>query len=52
MGSYQDFYIAKRQAQQLKDAGFETIEENIRSQWNPEESDFVAVDNLVKNLLK
>ena len=38
--------------ERLKDAGFETIEENIRSQWNPEESDFVAVDNLVKNLLK
>ena len=38
--------------ERLKDAGFETIEENIRSQWNLEESDFVAVDNLVKNLLK
>ena len=38
--------------ERLKDAGFETIEENIRSQWNPEERDFIAVDNLVKNLLK
>ena len=35
----------------LKEAGFDVIDDNIRSQWNPEESDYAAVPELVKHLL-
>ena len=35
----------------LAEAGFEVIEENIRSMWNPEETDLEAVPVLVKSLL-
>lgn len=34
----------------LKEAGFDVIDDNIRSQWNPEESDYAAVPELVKHL--
>ena len=37
--------------EKLAEAGFEVIEENIRSQWNPEESDFAGVPALVASLL-
>ena len=36
----------------LAEAGFEVIEENIRSMWNPEETDLEAVPALVTSLLK
>ena len=35
----------------LKEFGFDVIDDNIRSQWNPEESDYAAVPELVKPLL-
>ena len=35
----------------LKESGFDVIDDNIRSQWNPEESDYAAVPELVKHLL-
>ncbi|WP_302593358.1 flavodoxin domain-containing protein [uncultured Megasphaera sp.] len=35
----------------LKEFGFDVIDDNIRSQWNPEESDYAAVPELVKHLL-
>ena len=35
----------------LAEAGFEVIEENIRSMWNPEETDLEAVPALVTGLL-
>ena len=38
--------------ERLRDAGFEVIEETVRSLWNPEESDFAAVPTLVSSLLK
>ena len=38
--------------ERLRDAGFEVIEETVRSLWNPEESDFAAVPALVSSLLK
>lgn len=38
--------------EKLRDAGFEVIDENIRSMWNPEESDLAAVPALVASLLK
>ena len=38
--------------ERLRDAGFEVIEETVRSLWNPEESDFAAVPTLVNSLLK
>ena len=38
--------------ERLRDAGFEVIEESVRSLWNPEESDFAAVPALVSSLLK
>lgn len=37
--------------EKLKDAGFEVIDDNVRSMWNPEESDFEAIPALVTNLL-
>ena len=37
--------------EKLAEAGFEVIEENIRSLWNPEESDFAGVPALVASLL-
>ena len=38
--------------ERLRDAGFEVIDENVRSLWNPEETDFAAVPALVGSLLK
>lgn len=38
--------------ERLRDAGFEVIEETVRSLWNPEESDYAAVPALVSSLLK
>lgn len=35
----------------LADAGFEVVEENVRSLWNPDETDFEQVPALVKALL-
>ena len=35
----------------LEDAGFEVIDANIRSQWNPDESDFEQIPALVEKLL-
>ena len=35
----------------LKEFGFDVIDDNIRSQWNPEESDYAAVPELGKHLL-
>lgn len=37
--------------QRLKDAGFEVIGENVRSLWNPDESDFANIPALVTSLL-
>ncbi|MBP5548435.1 MAG: MBL fold metallo-hydrolase [Bacteroidales bacterium] len=37
--------------ERLRDAGFEVIDENIRSLWNPEESDLAAVPALVEKLV-
>ena len=42
----------KKLQEELKTAGFEVIEENIRSNWNPTEEDFAGVKPLVENLLK
>ena len=36
----------------LAEAGFTVIDENVRSMWNPEESDFAAIPALVKSLLQ
>ena len=38
--------------ERLRDAGFEVIDENIRSLWNPEEADLAAAPALVTSLLK
>ncbi|MCR4880426.1 MAG: MBL fold metallo-hydrolase [bacterium] len=35
----------------LKDAGFNVIEENIKSLWNPDETDFEKIPEFVKSLL-
>ena len=35
----------------LAEAGFEVIEENVRSMWNPEKSDFEGIPALVKSLI-
>ena len=37
--------------EQLKGAGFEVIDENIRSQWNPEEEDLAGIPALVESLI-
>lgn len=37
--------------EKLKNAGFEVIDENVRSMWNPEDSDFEQIPALVRNLL-
>ena len=37
--------------EQLKAAGFEVIEETIRSLWNPEEEDFAGIPALVTSLI-
>ena len=37
--------------ERLRDAGFEVIEENVRSLWNPEESDFAKIPELAAKLL-
>ncbi len=37
--------------EQLRGAGFEVIEENIRSQWNPEEDDLAGIPALVTALI-
>ena len=36
----------------LVDAGFEVIDENIRSLWNPDDQDFEQIPGLVTSLLK
>lgn len=41
----------KKLQEQLKDAGFDLIEENIRSHWNPEEDDFARIPALVTSLI-
>jgi anaerobic nitric oxide reductase flavorubredoxin len=38
--------------EKLADAGFDVIEQNVRSQWNPEEADFAQIPELVAELLK
>ena len=35
----------------LAEAGFEVIEENVRSMWNPKESDFESIPALVTALI-
>ena len=35
----------------LNDAGFEVIEESIRSQWNPEDEDYAGIPALVTSLI-
>jgi flavorubredoxin len=35
----------------LAEAGFEVIDDNIRSQWNPEEADLAGIPKLVRALL-
>ena len=37
--------------EQLKGAGFDVIDNNIRSQWNPEEEDFAGISALVTALI-
>lgn len=37
--------------EKLKEAGFTVIEENVKSLWNPEESDFEIIPQLVSHLL-
>ena len=37
--------------EKLTDAGFEVIDENIRSQWNPEDVDFAGIPSLVTALI-
>ena len=37
--------------EKLADAGFEVIDDQIRSLWNPEESDFANLPDLVSNLI-
>ncbi|MBQ3391051.1 MAG: rubredoxin [Clostridia bacterium] len=37
--------------EKLSEAGFEVVEESVRSLWNPEESDFSEIPALAKNLL-
>lgn len=37
--------------EKLKDAGFNVIEENIKSLWNPSEEDFAKIPELVTSLL-
>lgn len=36
---------------ELKNAGFEVIDENVRSLWNPEEADYDMIPALVRSLL-
>lgn len=38
--------------QKLTEAGFETIEENVRSLWNPDEEDFAILPELAASLLR
>ncbi|MBP2025582.1 MBL fold metallo-hydrolase [Peptoniphilus stercorisuis] len=38
--------------ERLLDAGFEVVEENIKSLWNPDEEDFEKASSVVKALLK
>ena len=37
--------------ERLKDAGFNVIEENIKSLWNPDETDFEKIPEFVKSLI-
>ena len=41
----------KKLQEQLAGAGFEVIEENIKSMWNPEEADLAGIPDLVTSLL-
>lgn len=38
--------------EKLSDAGFNVIEENVKSLWNPNEEDYAQIPELVSNLLK
>ncbi len=38
--------------EKLADAGFSVIDESVRANWNPDESDFAAVPAMVESLLK
>ena len=35
----------------LEEAGFEVIDEEIRSLWNPDDEDYVNIDSIVEKLL-
>ncbi len=37
--------------EELKDAGFEVVDDNIRSLWNPEEEDLIKAKEIVNSLL-
>ena len=37
--------------QRLSEAGFEVIDDEVRSLWNPSEEDFAKIPELVKNLI-
>lgn len=39
-------------AEELKSAGFDVVEENIKSSWNPEKEDFDQAKGLIEALLK
>lgn len=39
-------------AEELKSAGFDVVEENIKSSWNPEKEDFDQAKGLTEALLK
>ena len=41
----------KRLQERLTDAGFEVIEDNIKSLWNPTDEDFENIQKLAENLL-
>ena len=38
--------------EKLKEGGFQVVEENVKSLWNPDEEDFSKVPALVKALLE
>ena len=41
----------KKLQEGLKDAGFDVIDETVRSLWNPEEEDFAKIPDLVTSLI-
>ena len=42
---------ARRTVRKLKEAGFNVIDENVKSLWNPSEEDFSKIPELVTSLL-